>query len=174
MPSLPPQFVSGYAYCFCIRCNGSLRTKRTVIAHNTNVQRRPGKNDRICHCSRHPLGARVHRHTFRKHVTRDKRDEVTVNLSEETVGDLMDLDTDEEIPAQTHLDAIQQILNAHNLAESLFLDGAEELHDEVEFDSEGLSTIDDGEDEDNDESGLEEMLDDLEAGASGEPLSTGL
>lgn len=87
MSSVSPLVSSEYGYCFCARCNGSIRTRRTILEHRTHVQKPMGENDRICHCRRHPLGATVHRHTLRNHRNVDTEDIIQGDsLSRETDG----------------------------------------------------------------------------------------
>jgi hypothetical protein len=145
-----------YAYCFCIRCNGSLRTRRIVAAHRCRARRRLAPNDRICHCSKHPLGARVHRNTFRSHVKRDKLHRITVNIDQETLAEVLDEDGNDDIPLRTHIDGVQQLIDACNLADGLVDDTDGEAEDEAEVESAG--EVDDEESEDSD---IEELLEGL-------------
>lgn len=129
-----------YAYCFCIRCRGSLRTRRTVQEHIVNVQKPLGKDDRICHCSYHPLGAIVNRRTAKHHQRNDRELENRAELSLETagIGELV-LDT---LDPNAALSEISTIRNAILTTQSLFetddseRPGEEVDDDDIDFDDE--------------------------------------
>lgn len=146
-----------YGYCYCVKCIGSLRSKRTVKAHAGILQRPLNKNYRICHCSEHPLGRMVHRHTLRRHINSDNSHGITFKLSPDLEGlaelmdDAVDLQQIEDIRAATHL---TQMLSAFDDDDD---DSSEENRDEDSGDMEIPEST-----EDADEAEETERMDEIE------------
>ena len=76
-----PTISSEYGHCLCTRCIGMLRTRRTINIHASTPQRPFGKDDRFCHCSKHPWGIIVNRHTRAIH----RRDDAIARVNEDEI-----------------------------------------------------------------------------------------
>jgi len=70
---MPParQDYTHYGHCLCDKCNGQLRTRRTITVHSRRQQFKMTPQYRICHCTQHPWGEIVHRNTRIRHRARD-------------------------------------------------------------------------------------------------------
>ena len=79
-----PSNDSNYGNCLCKRCNGKLRRRITITAHENRPAFIKLPQHRFCYCSQHPLGELVHRHTRRRHRAQDE----LRNVDEQLVPDI--------------------------------------------------------------------------------------
>lgn len=150
---MPTRFLSSqrrnYGYCYCTSCNGSIRDRRTIRRHKDNVQTSFGKGCRVCHCSFHPLGAIVHRHTLRKHISRDYKAgrSFELQLGTDGLAELLETDNDLQI--------IEDIRSATYLTQELPTIDDDDDSDEDQDDGKAV----DSDNEDADELDIEEEMD---------------
>lgn len=144
----------------CTGCNGRIRTRRTVTAHKTVLQHPIHKNYRLCHCSLHPLGGIVHRHTLRIH-----------RLTDEANGHVFTLptfsDPDEDFVPED-FESLQAIANASMITEALA-----RYNDTTSGDDNSDCGVDSGDEEDADEVVEEEEMDAIEREPEKSMLSAG-
>ncbi|KAG4427120.1 hypothetical protein IFR05_017397, partial [Cadophora sp. M221] len=155
MPNSQSTLRRSYGYCYCTLCNGSLRTRRTIQAHAATLQRPLTASYRLCHCSQHPLGRMVHRHTLRRHVENDKAKGLDFKLTRDVQG-LTDLVADGD---DVNLQQIEDIRAATHLTQMLaaFDDAVESGRDGDNTDDGNISLGDETENIDE-----EERLDEME------------
>ena len=154
-----------YGYCYCVKCIGSLRTRRTVKAHSMILQRPLTKKYRICHCSEHPLGRMVHRKTLLRHTDNDKIRGVDFKLFpgadglEDLVDNAEELQMVEDIRAATYL---TQLLAAFDDDDRVDITGGSDEADDD--DASTVASISSDEDAEEDErlDAVEELQGQLE------------
>lgn len=111
---------SAYRRCYCPQCKGRLVSRWTRDRHSDRTQHRPGADERICSCSRHPLGKIVHRTTHFRHRKEDEDNGTTpsVTLDIEDVPALMP-DTEDPTIVQAHIHHLDRIRGALELLYTL-------------------------------------------------------
>jgi hypothetical protein len=145
-----------------MECNGSLKRRTTVQQHRNKPQKSRGPDDRICHCSKHPYGALVHRGTRRRHIRNDFQDGIPFEIP---AGNLY---PDDLISNTVDLGQIEAIREATRVADDLLIEDdvdGEATDDNNLEDSD--SDEDDFTDEDPDTVNEEEEMDELESSAPG-------
>ncbi|KAI1097068.1 hypothetical protein F4804DRAFT_228339, partial [Jackrogersella minutella] len=169
------QLSKNYGHCICNICRGAIRRRTTITAHkhsSRHQQINMRKQDRICHCSMHRLGAIVHRNTKARHKKDDKERRVVFELPTDEILplDLMDIPEDDPDAFNNVLADINALRSFAQVTEMPVI-WADEPTEEEEEDEEDYERLED--EGDTNELDQEEEMDDIEDAAETEELPAG-